>query len=255
MDRAIPFIRQAIDDCKPFFAVIWFHAPHEPIIAGPDYLALYEGYDEEAHYYGAITEMDEQIGRLRVELEALGAAGNTFITFTSDNGPEGKEAEGKRAGTTGGLRGRKRSLYEGGVRVPTVTVWPGRVSPGTTIDVPTSTLDYLPTVLGILNIRMPDDRPIDGVSMMPLLTGTANTRPQPIPFWHKERMALIQGNLKLVMTPDKPDGDELYDLGNDVVESNDIAATYEDVAASMRLTLEAFAESARASDNGADYPD
>jgi arylsulfatase A-like enzyme len=255
MDRAIPFIRQAVDDGKPFFTVIWFHAPHEPIIAGPDYLAMYEGHGEAAHYYGAITEMDEQIGRLRAELEELGVAGNTFITFTSDNGPEGETAEGKRAGTTGGLRGRKRSLYEGGVRVPTVTVWPGKVSPGTRTDVQTSTLDYLPTVLDILNIGMPDDRPIDGVSMMPLLTGTANTRPAPIPFWHKERMALIEGNLKLVITPDQPDGDELYDLGNDVTESNDIAAIYEDVASSMRLALEAFAESARASDDGADYPD
>jgi arylsulfatase A-like enzyme len=255
MDSAIPFIRQAVADGKPFFSVIWFHAPHAPVVAGPDYLAMYEGHGEAAHYYGAITEMDEQIGRLRAELEALGVADNTFITFTSDNGPEGKEVEGKKAGVTGGLRGRKRSLYEGGVRVPTVTVWPGRVSPGTTTDVPTSTLDYLPTVLDILNIGMPDDRPIDGVSMMPLLNGTANTRPEPIPFWHKNRMALIQGNLKLVMTPDKPDSDELYDLGEDVAEEQDIAAAHEDVAAALRIRLEAFAESARASDNGADYPD
>jgi hypothetical protein len=68
-------------------------------------------------------------------------------------------------------------------------------------------------------------------------------------------MALIQGNLKLVMTPDKPDSDELYDLGEDVAEEQDIAAAHEDVAAALRVRLEAFAESARASDNGADYPD
>jgi arylsulfatase A-like enzyme len=253
MDRAIPFIRQAVADGRPFFAVVWFHAPHEPIVAGPEYLAMYEGHGEAAHYYGAITEMDEQIGRLRVELESLGVADNTFITFTSDNGPEGKEAKGKKAGTTGGLRGRKRSLYEGGVRVPTVTVWPKVVGPGTVTDVPTSTLDYLPTVLDMLNIEMPDDRPIDGVSLIPLLSGTANTRAEPIPFWHKNRMTLIDGELKLVITPDKPEGDELYDLGSDRGEASDIVADYPDIAAEMRARLEAFEASARSSDEGEDY--
>jgi arylsulfatase A-like enzyme len=253
MDRAIPFIRQAVADGRPFFAVVWFHAPHEPIVAGPEYLAMYEGHGEAAHYYGAITEMDEQIGRLRVELESLGVADNTFITFTSDNGPEGKEAKGKKAGTTGGLRGRKRSLYEGGVRVPTVTVWPKVAGPGTVTDVPTSTLDYLPTVLDMLNIEMPDDRPIDGVSLIPLLSGTANTRAEPIPFWHKNRMTLIEGELKLVITPDKPDSDELYDLGSDRGEASDIVADHPDIAAEMRARLEAFEASARSSDEGEDY--
>jgi arylsulfatase A-like enzyme len=253
MDRAIPFIRQAVSDGKPFFTVIWFHAPHAPVVAGPEYLAIYEGHGEAAHYYGAITEMDEQIGRLRAELEVLGIADNTFITFTSDNGPEGKEVEGKKAGVTGGLRGRKRSLYEGGVRVPTVTVWPKVVGPGTVTDVPTSTLDYLPTVLDMLNIAMPDERPIDGISLVPLLTGTANTRSEPIPFWHKNRMTLIEGDLKLVITPDKPGSDELYDLGSDRGEASDIVADYPDIAAQMRARLEAFEASARSSDTGEDY--
>lgn len=70
MDRALPFIRDAVNDGKPFFAVIWFHAPHEDVVAGPQYLAMYEGLGEAAHYYGAVTEMDEQIGRLRAELDA-----------------------------------------------------------------------------------------------------------------------------------------------------------------------------------------
>ena len=89
VDRAVPFIEKAAADKKPFLAVVWFHAPHEDIEAGPDYLKMYEGHGEAAHFYGCITELDEQVGRIYETLEKTGTADNTLIFFCSDNGPEG----------------------------------------------------------------------------------------------------------------------------------------------------------------------
>jgi len=86
MDRAIPFIRNAAESNKPFLAVIWFHAPHAPVVAGPQYRAMYSQYSEdEQHYYRCISALDEQIGRLRSELRDLGIADNTMLWFCSDN--------------------------------------------------------------------------------------------------------------------------------------------------------------------------
>lgn len=112
VDRAAPFMQAAIDDGQPFFAVVWFHAPHEDVQAGPEYLRKYAGHGEAAHFHGCITEMDEQVGRITRMLNKANVADNTLIFFCSDNGPEGKHASGRRAGTTGGLRGRKRALYD-----------------------------------------------------------------------------------------------------------------------------------------------
>ncbi|HUV07677.1 MAG TPA: sulfatase-like hydrolase/transferase, partial [Spirochaetia bacterium] len=113
MNRTLPFIEQAAKNDRPFLAVIWFHAPHSPVVAGPEYLRLYE--DQELgrrHYYGCITAMDEQVGRLRAALRRLGVAENTMLCFCSDNGPEGM-SEGLdsniNCGSTKGFRGRKRS--------------------------------------------------------------------------------------------------------------------------------------------------
>ncbi len=131
MDRAIDFIDRAATKRQPFFATIWFHEPHDPVVAGPQYQAMYSRYGEgRQHYYGCITAMDEQIGRLRSRLTELGIAGNTMIWFSSDNGPEGRTGqEGRFRGSAGGLRGRKRSLFDGGLRVPALLEWPGHARP------------------------------------------------------------------------------------------------------------------------------
>jgi arylsulfatase A-like enzyme len=120
MDRAIAFIEKTAGTSQSFFTVIWFHAPHWPVVTGPEYRDMYPGQSEFAqNHFGCITAMDEQIGRLRKRLRQLGIADNTMFWFCSDNGPEGG-VQGPKGGmgSAGPLRGRKRSLYEGGVRVP-----------------------------------------------------------------------------------------------------------------------------------------
>ena len=219
MDRVIPFVRDAAAASTPFLAVVWFHAPHKPVVSGPEHAASYAGLDGfTRHYYGCITAMDEQIGRLRAELDELGLAGDTLVWFCSDNGPFGGAGDPGSAGT---LRGRKGELLEGGLRVPAVLEWPGRVQPGST-DVPACTSDFLPTLLDLLDVPMPDGRALDGVSLLPLIEGRVSVRGAPLGFQSGNELALIDGGFKL---HSKNSGRiwALYDLAADPEETRDLA--------------------------------
>lgn len=253
MDRALDFIKQQAMDDKPFFTVIWFHAPHAPVVAGPKYLAMYPEHGAAAHYYGAVTEMDEQIGRLRALLKKLDVEDNTFISFTSDNGPEGKQIKNKHAGVTAGLRGRKRSLYEGGVRVPTVMLYPKQLPTGIVVDTPASTLDYLPTVLAMTGIPYPDDRPIDGSNIFDVIKGKAITG-RNIPFYHNTKLALVQDHYKLLINSAELNSAELYDLNADIFETNNIAHQEPARVNAMTQALVAYKNSFKQSHSGSDYP-
>ncbi len=253
MDRAIPFVRQAAKARQPFFAVIWFHTPHLPVVAGPKYTAMYKKHDKHSqHYFGCITAMDEQIGRLWHELEELGVRNDTLITFCSDNGPEGNDSS---PGSAGGLRGRKRSLYEGGVRVPGCIVWPAKIKAGSETAIPACTSDYLPTVAAIVGARMDEQRPLDGVDLLPLLAGEMQQRPRPIGFQSAGQLSLVDNRWKLIRNRGrKRSGDyELYDLIADRGESNDLAGENQEIVQQMAKTVEAWQKSCQQSATGADY--
>jgi arylsulfatase A len=136
-----------------------------------------------------VTNADLAIGRLLDTLDQLGVADNTFVFFTSDNGPEtlNRYKEATRSyGVTGPLRGRKLWLYEGGIRVPGIMRWPGRVPPGQTSAEPLWSLDLLPTLAKIAGAKVPTDRPIDGSDFLPALEGKQIVRQTPL-FWHYYR--------------------------------------------------------------------
>lgn len=259
MDRAVPFIREAVQNESPFFAVIWFHAPHLPVVAGPDYAARYAKFDKyPQHYYGCITALDDQVGRLRAELRELGIAENTLVTFCSDNGPEGNETA---PGSAGPFRGRKRSLYEGGVRVPGVIEWPARIAAGRTSDVPCSTLDYLPTVLDLFDMEMPAVTPLDGISLLPLFDDEMTERPRPIGFQSAGQIALTDNRFKLIHVPQggrrQAPAEErtyqLFDLLEDPSETTDVSAEHPDVVSRMRAAVEEWEQSCQRSLAGDDY--
>ena len=251
MDRAVPFIRSAARQNTPFFAVIWFHTPHLPVVAGPKYRDMYKGQEpKHRDYYGCITAMDEQVGRLRAELKTLGIARDTMLWFCSDNGPEGNDSA---PGRTKGLRGRKRSLYEGGVRVPGLLIWPGNVRTPRTIQMPCSTCDYSPTVMDVLGLRIERrPKPVDGVSLLPLIEGKTAQRPRPIGFQSRNQVALIDNRYK-IYSKDKSQTFKLYDLLSDPGEKQDLAAEKPEIAEKMIETLNAWRASCQQSLDGKDY--
>ncbi len=251
MDRVLPFIRQASEKRKPFFTVVWFHTPHLPVVTGPRYRRMYEDQEPKRRdYYGCITAMDEQVGRLRAELKTLGIDRDTMLWFCSDNGPEGNDSA---PGRTKGLRGRKRSLYEGGVRVPGLLVWPRKIGTPATVQMPCSTSDYFPTMIDALGFK-PDKRPkpIDGISLMSLIEGKMRQRPYPIAFESRKQLALIDNQYKLY-SHDEGETFELYDLLCDPNEEHDIAAEKPEIAKKMVETLKAWRTSCQRSLDGKDY--
>ena len=267
IDEAMRFIGTAQGQ-KPFFAVIWFHAPHMPVFGGPPYLKRYADQDENhQHYYAVITAMDKQIGRLRAALDRLGVADNTMLWFCSDNGPEGNPGpKGRSQGSAGPFRGRKRSLYEGGVRVPGILVWPAKITRPRTTDVPAVTSDYFPTVLDVLGYRLTGKpRPYDGISLLPLIEGRMDERPRPIAFQYGRQASLSDNRYKLVHNTAnrRPRSDngavptaawELYDLVADPGETKNIAEVRPDIVAKMKKTLLDWQASCAASAAGKDYP-
>ena len=251
MDRAIPFIRDAARRRKPFLAIVWFHTPHEPVVAGPKHLAMYQGVSnqKQRHYCGCLTAMDEQMGRLRKELRDLGIAENTMFWFCADNGPEHKTGPG----STGGLRGRKRSLFEGGVRVPGLLQWPARITKPRTTEVPCSTCDYFPTVLDPLGFKMKGQpEPLDGGSLLPLIEGKMTERPHPLGFESSGQIALIDNRYKLI-SQNKGKTWMLFDLVADRSERKDLAAEKPEIVEKMKATLNAWRVSCKDSLAGKDY--
>ncbi len=257
MDRAIPFIRAAVKQEQPFFTIVWFHAPHLPVVAGPEYTKLYAKHEKFAqHYYGCITALDEQVGRLRKELRTLGIADNTLVTFCSDNGPEGNASA---PGSAGHFSGRKRSLLEGGIRVPGLVEWPAKIKPGKT-DIPAVTSDYLPTILEIIGAEQTDKRPLDGISLVPLFKGKMKERGQPIGFQSAGQVALISDRYKIYGSGGRKKEQKLtlpklklFDLKKDPSEKNDLAAQHPDLIKKMTATLKQWRKSCRHSDTGGDY--
>lgn len=234
VDRVVPFIKKAVLDNRPFLAVVWFHAPHAPVIAGEEYRKIYSEYSEnQQHYYGCITAMDEQIGRINNLVKEMGIEDNTMILFNSDNGPAGRDGinDGRDCGSTGGLRGRKMSLFNGGVNVPALLKWPKYIKPWTITDFPVSTMDFLPTVVGEVNYEMPDKRPIDGISLIPYFNGDVSKRSKPIPFRYvkpKQDMfasptfALVDNDYKMLTNFNEEEDENLVfnDVDDRFEESN-----------------------------------
>jgi arylsulfatase A-like enzyme len=229
MDRVIPFVRNAVATGDPFFTVIWFHTPHKPL-TDPDGVS---GVDSNDAYTDAITGMDTQIARLRAELDALGVTDNSMFWFCSDNGPE------DGVGSSGPFRERKRSLHEGGVRVPGILVWPAKVTAGRTTDFPVVTSDYYPTILDYLGLNVAGQKPLDGISLRGLIENTATTRADPIGFRFESQRSWVNQQYKL-LSKDNGATYLLYDLLGDPSEQTDIASAHPEIVARMSQELQTW---------------
>ena len=189
---ALDFLAAAPDE--PALAVVWFGSPHTPHRATEAEAARLADTPASFRAYRAELEgLDHAVGELRAGLDELGIAGNTIVWYTSDNGPrppgpaEGEAAVDRRAQATGGLRGSKGTLWEGGIRVPSFVVWPGRIAPGTRTAVPASTVDLMPTLAALTRtlLWLHRDAPYDGRNLSGLLVGDERrpTVPTGLGFW------------------------------------------------------------------------
>ncbi|MEN8792237.1 MAG: sulfatase-like hydrolase/transferase [Lentimonas sp.] len=259
MDRVIPFIEKNKDE--RFLATVWFHTPHEPILAGEEYRALYpKGGNTRKNYYGCITAMDEQIGRLRAKLRELGIEKNTVIFFCSDNGPADPLAK-KGIASAGPFKGHKHTMYEGGLLVPACAEWPGVIAPDTVVDARCSTVDFFPTIAAMadFNFSTKEDRPIDGIDLMPLISSEAEVRGKDLFFGYRrlyqgiDGVAVINGDFKLLREAKKDGRLRLYDLSCDPYEKNDLAKTMPERVSALAEILRSIDASCQLSRDGADY--
>ena len=258
-DDAVAFIKANAG--KPFFVNVWIHESHTPHVPTKESMQRWQHLDEQQQVYAAvITDGDNAVGEVLAALKDAGVENNTIVMFSSDNGPEGtgknKNFGAKDAhtnsqgydtyysvGSTGGLRGRKRSLFEGGVRVPFIVRWPGHTPAGARNDKTVFTaVDLLPTLCAAAGVTLPADYQGDGENLLDAFEGQAITRNRPI-FWEWlgnqtepdwwPRLAVREGDWKLALTHDATRV-ELHRLADDRAEAADVAEKHLDVVA--RLT-------------------
>ena len=222
-DEAIAFIRHHRN--APFFLNWWPYSVHYPMQARAELIAKYRqrGGLKDPVYAAMIEGMDTGIGRFLKALDEAGLRDNTLVLFKSDNG--GYNGDNRP------LRGLKGMLYEGGIRVPWIVRWPGKVQPGTTNSTPVISMDCYPTILEAAGLPPAPNHPLDGKSLLPLLTQSPGFERDAIYFhypnyaFHKQNRlgsAIREGQYKLIRNYDD-DSLELYDLSSDIGEQRNLA--------------------------------
>lgn len=242
-NEAINWMKAREKSDTPFFITVWTHEPHLPIESAPKYMKHYADIKDEGirQHHGNITQLDDAFGKLMAAVDEMGYRDNTFVFFTADNGPEGNGTSGRTRGSTGGLRGRKRATHEGGIRVPGIVRWPGKIKAGTVSDTPVIGSDVFPTICSVIGIPLPDDRTIDGTSLLPMFAGKPLEREQPL-YWRNHlaptqfRVGMRVGDWKIVGSDDLTSF-ELHNIQTDWQETTDVAAKFPDKFAELRDRL------------------
>ncbi len=259
IEEALQFIRSNKDE--PFFLYLPFTLPHTELAAREEMVEKYRGrFDEVVHpaelgrpavleakatYAGMVSTLDHDVGRILQELDQLGIAENTIVIFTSDNGAANEHgAVSDYFDGTGPLRGIKRDMYEGGIRVPLIVSWPDKIPAGTIEETSHVVFwDFLPTFAELAGAELPEGLALDGISIAPsLLDGTAvgNNRPLYWEFRQKPdgpmKQAVRWGRYKAVRLSEDADL-EIYDLQEDLGETRDIASQHPDLVAKFESYL------------------
>ncbi len=237
--EAVGFITANKD--KPFFLYLPHNAVHTPIHAGEKF----RGKSANGRFGDWVEEVDWSVGQVLDTLRELKLAENTLVVFSSDNGPW--LVKGADGGSAKPLRGGKGSTWEGGVRVPTIAWWPGKIAPKSTSDAVAGTIDLLPTCVTIAGGKVPAEPVIDGRDLSPLLFGKSKESPREAHYYFSgyNLQAVRQGRWKLAIAPQADAADKttaeasktnprLYDLDKDIGETTNLADKHPDVV--ERLT-------------------
>ncbi|HRR25284.1 MAG TPA: sulfatase [Acidobacteriota bacterium] len=241
-DEAVRFIEENRD--RPFFLYLAHNFPHVPLFASDDFL----GKSRRGLYGDVVEEIDYGVGRVVARLQELGIAENTLVVFTSDNGPWLTFAQ--HGGSAGLLREGKGTTWEGGMREPTVFWWPGRLRPGTVLEMG-STLDLMNTFCSLAGVSVPTDRQMDGYDLSPVLFGTGESPRQAMFFYRESKLyAVRHGQFKAhfitkpVYTGTREeethhDPPLLFHLGEDPEEQYDISSQHPEVIERIKEIVQA----------------
>ena len=245
---------------RPFFLYLAYTLPHAELTVPEDSQNSYRGKFPEkpfeqknqwrpgvynaqetpkAAFAGMISRLDRDVGRLLEKLEDLGLDRDTLVIFTSDNGPHREGgADPYFFNGSGPLRGIKRDLYEGGIRIPFIARWPEKIEAESTSDHVSAFWDILPTCAELAGATTPEE--IDGLSMVPSLLGRSGEQEKHASlYWEfKEKQAVRMGDWKGVRPEGKGGGLELYDLKNDVGEQRDLSGQHPEIAARIKQIVE-----------------
>lgn len=246
-DKAIQWIRQD-HDSKPFFLYLAYTSPHKPVIPLP----RFRGKSQAGAYGDFMIETDWHVGRLLNVLDEHHLADNTLIIFTSDNGPETTWRERKKRyqhASSHIYREGKRSIYEGGHRVPFLVRWPAVIPAGSRWDKPICQTDLLATFADLMDVPLPDNAGEDSHSFRAAFGGGLEAVPRPPLIHHgiSGRFAIRSGSWKLVMETDKAPR-ELYHLGNDPSEKNNVIAQHPIVERNLTNALTSMINHGRSTD-------
>ena len=268
--HAIDFITKSIADEKPFFINLWMHESHTPFHTVPKYRWRFQELEEKDNIFASVlSHADDRVGKLLDTIDKLEISENTLVIFSSDNGPararEGQElllmhdsATGcgygiaASKGITGGRKGYKASVYEGGVGVPFLARWPGKIAAGKVDNTSQiSAVDLLPTFCEIAGVSLPEDYVADGVSQVATLKGTPFSKRETPLFWktpsshkspfHWVAYAVVDQQWKLMT--DKDDSQiELYDLIADPYEKTNLATEKPEVVKQLLSKIKTWQE-------------
>ena len=254
-ERAVRFIRDGAGGAAPFFLYVPFNAPHYPLHAPAEYVDRFRHLPPDRRIMAAmLSAVDDAVGRIVAELQRQGILEDTCIFFQSDNGPSRETRnwlDGRQdpyyGGTAGALRGHKFSLYDGGIRVPGIFSWPGRLPGGRVLDEVGVAMDVFPTFLRAAG-GDPAAYALDGSDLLPLLLDGAHSPHADAPvFWEMgKQTAVRQGRWKLVLNgqqvegADPEDAVHLADLDADMGERRNLREAHPDVVARLRADAEAW---------------
>jgi arylsulfatase A len=229
-DEVIGYLDDKSGSDKPFFICAWFHETHTPIASPPELVERHGDTKKkkDALYYANVENLDIAVGRILKALDKHGIAENTFVIFSSDNG-------GVRPESCVPLRGRKSFVWEGGIREPGIIRWPGRVKPGSVCRQPAGLIDLLPTFCAMADCEVPDDRPIDGVSLLPLFEGERLKRSTPL-FCLPRSHALTVEQMAFLKRA-KLDRFEMYNLREDLAQATDLSARHAERFETMKRQM------------------
>jgi arylsulfatase A-like enzyme len=229
---------------QPFFLFLSFNAVHTPMHATDQRLEKFKSISDERRrtYAAMMSAMDDAIGAVLGKLQSAGLEDNTLVFFISDNGGPTMPGTSGNASINKPLRGSKRTTLEGGIRVPFFLKWPGKLPAAKVYDQPVIQIDILPTALAAAQVEIPTDSNLDGVNLLPHLSGENAEPPHDALYWRfGQQMAIRQGDWKLVRYDPRVDGgtgrateSKLYNLAADIGENNDLIDEEPEKAAALQ---------------------